>query len=74
MSAKCYAWRVALKQAGVRQHPERARPAPAVWRRKTSGTGREGGEYSFEVFAEMKTSAFPWATIQFRNGESDMGN
>mgnify|MGYP000385150542 CR=1 FL=1 len=34
---------------------------------KASGTGREGGEYSFEVFAEMKTSAF-MATIQFRMG------
>ena len=40
---------------------------------KASGTGREGGEYSFEVFAEMKTSASRWATIRSRNGESDMG-
>ncbi len=35
---------------------------------KASGTGREGGEYSFEVFAEMKTSASRWATIRSRNG------
>ncbi len=40
---------------------------------KASGTGREGGEYSFEVFAEMKTSASQWATILSQNGEFDMG-
>lgn len=35
---------------------------------KASGTGREGGEYSFEVFAEMKTSVFPWVTIRSKWG------
>ena len=34
---------------------------------KESGTGREGGEYSYEVFAEV-TSAFPWAAITSRAG------
>ncbi len=50
MSAKCYAWRVALKQAWCYVRDLR-QPFGGV---KASGTGREGGEYSFEVFAEMK--------------------
>lgn len=40
---------------------------------KASGTGREGGEYSFEVFAEMKNVCISMGDHQFRNGESDMG-
>lgn len=40
---------------------------------KASGTGREGGEYSFEVFAEMKNVCSPWATIRFQNGGSEYG-
>ncbi|STI19954.1 5-carboxymethyl-2-hydroxymuconate semialdehyde dehydrogenase [Escherichia coli] len=55
MSAKCYAWRVALKLAWCSSTPQNVRdlrqPFGGV---KASGTGREGGEYSFEVFAEMK--------------------
>ncbi|UMX80858.1 aldehyde dehydrogenase family protein [Klebsiella pneumoniae] len=36
---------------------------------KASGTGHEGGEYSFEVFAgNEKRLASRWATIRSRNG------
>ena len=41
----------------LRQQPERARPAPALRRHQGSGTGREGGTWSYEVFLEPKNVA-----------------
>jgi hypothetical protein len=36
---------------------------------KASGTGREGGTWSYEVFWSPRTSRCPWAATTFRIGE-----
>jgi hypothetical protein len=39
---------------------------------KASGTGREGGTWSYEVFCEPKNVAVSWAATTSRTGEFEM--
>ena len=56
---------------GLRQQPERARPAPALRRHQDSGVGREGGDASLETFCEMKNVCISMGSHPFRAGACD---